>query len=189
MAWSADSPRTEPTEMVWMRLFTVSSSSCCWCCSTVLLEETLISCCSNSPMMAVCLSIRVWSCSFSSSSIFSSTCLCSSISFTLFSRKLRRSREQVQQWASPLLCLFAQCWTAVDLKIRGIHFFAMWFDALTCFCHSACWFHLFGQLVAFPTCWLTKNFQEVYAQVELYDELPKSKSWSSSIRLWTSDTL
>lgn len=83
--------------MVLMMLFTVSSSSCCWCCSSVLFEETLSSCCSNSPMMAVCLSIRVWSCSFSSLKTFSSTCLCSSISSTLFCRKLSRGGKRLQQ--------------------------------------------------------------------------------------------
>ena len=62
--------------MLWMRLLRLSSSSCCWCCRTLLLEETLSSCCSSWPMMEVCLSIRVWSCSFSSLTIFSSTCLC-----------------------------------------------------------------------------------------------------------------
>lgn len=101
LKWSNESPRNEPSEMLWMRLLTVSSSSCCCCCSMVLLEETLISCCSNLPMMAVCRSIRVWSCSFSSWNIFSSTCLCSSMSFTLFSRTLRRwRRKQVQHRGS-----------------------------------------------------------------------------------------
>lgn len=76
-----------------MRLLTVSSRSCCWRCSAVLLEETLRSCCSSSPMMAVCRRIRARSCSFSFRSIFSSTCLCCSISSTFFSRKLRRGKR------------------------------------------------------------------------------------------------
>lgn len=83
-----------PIEMVWMRLLTVSRSSCCWCCRTVLLEETLSSCCSSSPIMAVCLRMRTWSCSFSSRSFFNSTCRCSSISSTFFSRKLKRCSKQ-----------------------------------------------------------------------------------------------
>lgn len=85
--------------MVWIRLFTVSSSSCCWCCKTVLLVETLRTCCSSLPMMAVCFSIRVCSCSFSSWNIFSSVCLCSSSFSTFFSRKLLKSRQQIQQRA------------------------------------------------------------------------------------------
>lgn len=85
-----DSPWTEPVDNICTRLFTVSNSSCCWWCKTELLEETLSSCCSSCPMMAVCLSISDWSCSFSSRSVFSSTCLCFSISITFFSRRLKR---------------------------------------------------------------------------------------------------
>lgn len=93
MTQSVEWPRNEPSEMLWMRLLTVSRSSCCWCCSAVLLEETLISCCSNWPMTAVCCSTRFWSCSFSSWKIFSSTCRCSSMSLTFFSRTL-----QMKMW-------------------------------------------------------------------------------------------
>lgn len=89
MTQSVEWPRNEPSEMLWMRLLTVSRSSCCWRCSAVLLEETLISCCSNWPMTAVCRSTRFWSCSFSSWRIFSSTCRWSSMSLTFFSRTLQ----------------------------------------------------------------------------------------------------
>lgn len=91
---SVEWPRKEPSEMLWMRLLTVSRSSCCWRCSDVLLEETLISCCSNWPMTAVCRSTRFWSCSRSSWKIFSSTCRCSSMSLTFFSRILQIKKEE-----------------------------------------------------------------------------------------------
>lgn len=124
MTQSVEWPWNEPSEMLWMRLLTVSSSSCCCRCSAVLLEETLISCCSNWPMTAVCRSTRVWSCSFSSWNIFSSTCRCSSMSLTFFSRTLRmskrkkrRRRRQVQPWGFFLManCCGQNLWTYLFL--------------------------------------------------------------------------
>lgn len=159
MTQSVEWPWNEPSEMLWMRLLTVSSSSCCCRCSAVLLEETLISCCSNWPMTAVCRSTRVWSCSFSSWNIFSSTCRCSSMSLTFFSRTLRmrkRRRRQVQPW------VFFK-WLTAAVRTSG----------LTCFCYSACWFRWSGRWVAFLSCWSTRNSQEVFARVELCDESPK----------------
>lgn len=89
---SGCSPWADPADSVYMREFTVSSNSCCWWWRTELLEETFSSCCSSSPMIRVCLNIKVWSCSLSSCRALSSTWLCFSISCTFFSKKLRRSR-------------------------------------------------------------------------------------------------
>lgn len=154
-------PWNEPSEMLWMRLLTVSSSSCCWRCSAVLLEETLISCCSNWPMTAVCRSTRVWSCSFSSWNIFSSTCRCSSMSLTFFSRTL----PMRMRWRTIQHRGFVWSWLTAAVSIS-------W---LTCFWYSTCWFHWSGQLVASLSCWSTRSSQEVFARVWLCDESPKTR--------------
>lgn len=90
-------------DIIVSKLWTVSIKSCCCFCRTELFTVAVTNCFSSSSIMEFCLATRTWSWSFSSFIDFSWSVCLSSISRTLFSRKLNKRlqlgpQETILNW-------------------------------------------------------------------------------------------